>query len=289
MQRFIQMPTFRLLAPDAPSHPVVIGVPHAGQNYPVDDLARSIVPPDVLSQLEDRHADLLVEPLAALGGTIVIATHARAWLDLNRSPREIDPGIAEGPLPRDIEITPRVRAGLGLLPRRLANGRQIWRGPLPVTEIMARVAAHHQPYHEALRAGLARARARFGAAVLLDCHSMPPLRQESGGHPVDVVIGDRHGGSADPRLSDRLVGVARDHGYLAVRNEPYAGGYTTQHHGKPRERIHAIQIEIDRRLYLDPMMDQPGPGLARIRAMIRDMVAMLGDVAGDTASRLAAE
>lgn len=289
MQSFIQKPTFRLLAPDAPSHPVVIGVPHAGQIYPADDLARSIVAADILSQLEDRLADLLVEPLVALGGTIVIATHARAWLDLNRSPREIDPGIAEGPLPRDIEITPRVRAGLGLLPRRLANGRQIWRGPLPVAEIIARIAAHHQPYHEALCTGLGRAKERFGAAVLLDCHSMPPLRHESGDGPVDIVIGDRHGSSADPRLSERLVGIARDHGYLAVRNEPYAGGYTTQHHGKPRERIHAIQIEIDRRLYLDSMMNQPGPGLAPVQIMIRDMVAMLGETVGDATSRLAAE
>lgn len=267
----------------------MIGVPHAGRTYPEEDSVRCLVPVFMLAQLEDRLVDRLVEPMALLDGTIVIATHARAWLDLNRSSREIDPAMVEGLLPRDLNISPRVRAGLGLLPRRLANGRQIWRTPLPIETLERRIADHHFPYHEALRRGLMRARARFGTAILLDCHSMPPLRREAGMPPVDIVIGDRNASSADPRLSELLVAIARDHGFNAVRNAPYAGGYTTEHHGRPQAAIHALQLEIDRGLYLDALFDGPGPGFAATQALLRAMVLALGAEAGQISARFAAE
>jgi N-formylglutamate amidohydrolase len=274
-------PPFLRLGPAQPALPVVVAVPHAGRAYPEAVRALAAIPLARFEALEDRHADRLVSGAAAAGAITFIARRARCWIDLNRDPREIDPAMIDPP-PRPQETLPsaRVRGGLGLIPRRLNGTVDLWRGPLPVADLAQRIARDHRPWHTALATALAATQARFGAALLLDCHSMPPLGAQGAGRPAQIVIGDRYGRSASGRLVERLVAIAEAEGLRVARNTPYAGGYTLDHHGAPGQRRHAIQIEIDRRLYLLPDLRTPGPGVARISALIARMVAAMADELG---------
>lgn len=281
--------SFDRLGPAEPQSPVIIAVPHAGRSYPPDLLAASALPRSRLEALEDRFVDDLIGDAVAAGTTAFVARRARAWIDLNRDEREIDPAMIEpAASPMRTTGSARVRGGLGLIPRRIA-GQDIYRQRLSSAAIEDRIRRDHAPWHIALGDALAKAHARFGVALLLDCHSMPPITRFGQGPAPRIVIGDRYGRSACGRLVDCAEGMAAEMGFHPVRNNPYAGGYTLDRHGRPEAEIHAIQIEFDRSLYLSPDMRSPGPGVGATRAFLASLVSALIEEALPLPPALAAE
>ena len=257
--------------------PVLFSVPHAGRDYPASVLARSRLPEDALQRLEDRYADLLVTELVADGHVTVVAKAPRAVIDLNRDPRDIDLCTVSG-IPRGLHLvqSPKQRGGLGLFPRFLPRVGDLWIGPLSWEAAESRIRTIHAPYHAEIERQIDLIAGRHGQAVLLDVHSMPPLSSGGAGR-ADIVIGDRFGVSASPRLADIVRAVAIGHGLAAAVNHPYPGYYLIERHGRPRSGRHALQIEISRDLYLDEALDEPGPGLPAIRAMLAEMAEALAD------------
>lgn len=266
--------SFERLGPATPTSPIVLSVPHAGRDYPAALLERLRVPPRLLLPLEDRLVDTVAR--AAWGGeTLLIANRARAWIDLNRGEQDRDPRVDDGaPRAGSSPASVRVRGGLGLIPRRAAAGTELWSRRWSADEVTARIRADHRPYHAALSAALAAARARFGVAVLLDLHSMPPL---PGRGAARVVIGDRFGRSASSRIVARVEGCARRAGLTTALNTPYAGGHILERHAAPDRGIHAVQLELDRSLYLNGALDACGGGLAGTAVLLRDILDALGD------------
>lgn len=281
-------PTFTRIGPDLPASPVVISVPHAGRNYPPPLLRASRLPREKIETLEDRLVDRLVWRAAANGATAIIAGSPRAEIDLNRDEREIDPStIVPAPPPRSVLQSARMKGGLGLIPSRIPGAGSIWLHRIGQDELRRRVEEIHRPYHEALAEALERARACFGTAILLDCHSMPPRNMEAG--DPGLVFGDRHGTSMAPHLVEAAIAAAREAGFSSGRNNPYAGGYITALHGRPDAGIHALQLEIDRSLYLDEALREPGPGFDRTAHLIASIAAALAERVTGESQAIAAE
>ncbi|KTF69887.1 N-formylglutamate amidohydrolase [Sphingomonas sp. WG] len=269
-------PSFERYGPLLPESPVVLSAPHAGRDYPAVLAAALRVPLPALRALEDRHVDALARD-ARREETLFVATRARAWIDLNRSEQERDPHIDDGAQRIGRPPSAKLRSGLGIVPRRVGNLGQLWCRRFTDAEIVERIEEDHRPYHAALAEALGAAHRRFGIAVLLDIHSMPPL-----GHAASapqLVIGDRFGRAAAARFGTRIAGVARQHGIASAANTPYAGGYILERHGDPRGGIHAIQLEFDRALYLDAALDQPGAGAAMTKALLRGIIDAIADEA----------
>lgn len=260
---------FDLYGPTIPDRPVIISVPHAGRAYTDDLLSCARVLPPILRRLEDRWVDLLAYPLIACGFSVIIARAPRAMIDLNRHEREIDAGMIVD-LPRDaaIQSSAKLRGGLGLFPRRMPGAHELWRGPMPWAQACRRIDMVHRPYHAALGRMMAAAREAHGHAILIDLHSMPPLVPTAGQPSPQMVLGDRFGQSASARLTTLAADVAAGHGLTVAQNHPYAGDHVIERHGRPEQGLHATQVEIDRTLYLDAMLDQPGPGLERMQSVI---------------------
>lgn len=277
---------FERIGDAAPSSPVVISVPHAGRVYPESLIAALRVPESSLIALEDRHVDAVARA-ARQGETLLIQHRARAWIDLNRAEDERDPMIDEGAV-ASASPSAKLRSGLGLVPRRAGRAGELWRRRFTDREVRERIEADHRPYHAALASALAQARDRFGTAVLLDLHSMPPLGK--GG--ARVVLGDRFGRSSAARFLARAKAEATPDGWGVALNNPYAGGHVIARHGSPDAGIHALQVELDRSLYLDERFKEPGAGLAATAALIGRIAAALADealVGTAGQSRLAAE
>lgn len=247
--------------------PVLLSVPHAGRAYPPALLAASRLPRSALAMLEDPLVDRLVEPAVGAGASAIVAHAPRAEIDLNRSLADLDPMMVAPP-GRGGVLSRRACAGLGLIPTRLAGHGEIWRTSLAARQVDQRIETIHRPYHDAIAARLAAMRARFGVAVLIDCHSMPPRP----GVAACVVFGDRHGTSASDAFVSAAEAACAASGTQSVRNEPYAGGEVVRRHGAPADGIHAIQVEIDRTLYLAEDLYSAGPGFARIAALIAAIV-----------------
>ncbi len=253
-------PFFRI-GPERPASPVVLSVPHAGRDYRPELLRAARLPKAALETLEDRLVDRLVWRATAAGATAFIARAPRAEIDLNRDEREIDPALIAPPLPSGgLVQSARTRGGLGLVPSRIGGAGPIWRERLSRAELVRRIDEVHRPYHAALEAALALARDRFGASILLDCHSMPPRPRDAGTNAATVIFGDRHGTTMSADLLDAAVEAARALGYRTACNAPYAGGYVVGRHGRPQHGLHALQIELDRSIYLDEDLRGPGPG-----------------------------
>lgn len=264
--------------------PVVVAVSHAGRN----DLRSTTmlrVPVEKLRALEDRYADALAQGVIDGGIITLVARTPRLWIDLNRAETELDPAMIRGSVATGAPLPPRVRGGLGLIPRRLAQVGEIWRGPLERADIEARLEIHYRPWHDALSTMLQQIHDRFGAVLLIDLHSMPPLE---GPDAPAIVIGDRFGRSASPQLTAAAEAIVQGNGFKVAINTPYAGGHTLDRHSRPHDGIHALQIEIDRRTYLDPALDRPGQGLGQMQGLIAELVARLGDELMES-RRMAAE
>lgn len=278
-------PAFTLTMPPRLRLPVLVAVPHAGRAYPHAVMARMRDAGLAQLRLEDRHVDRLGVSIARETGAALLVAHApRALLDLNRAEDDIDWDMIEGGRPADMPAAPgaqrsnaRARSGLGLVPRRLPGSGEIWRGRLAPAELAARIEGIHRAYHTALDDALARICAEWGAALLVDLHSMPPLRAGEGEvrAPV-VVLGDRFGAACHNALVTRGLGHLEARGVPVALNRPYSGGYVLDRHGAPRAGVHAVQIEVCRAAYLDRQLAEPGAGLPAVAAMLTDLVRELG-------------
>ena len=275
-------PGFTFAPGTSPPGPVVLASPHSGREYPAAFLAATRLTLAQLRRAEDAFVAELVGPAAEVHGIPLIAgRYGRSWLDLNRDSAEIDPAMVVDPLvAHPAQASERVVAGLGVVPRIAAHGLDIYAARLRHAEIAARLAEVHAPYHVALADLLAAARAANGFAVLLDCHSMPTPPASVGGAP-QIVIGDRFGTSAATPLVAGIEGYFAEAGLRVARNAPYAGGFTTTRHGNPVNGVHAIQIEIDRALYMDPARLVRHAGFDRLTAVFGGLLAALPALLAD--------
>ena len=283
---------FELVQPRRPRIPVLIAVPHAGRCYPPDLLAAMRHPGESCLRLEDRLADLLAREVAAASGASLLVAHApRAMIDLNRAPDDMDWEMVAGPATRSaprLAAGRRARSGLGLVPRRLQGIGEVWRGQMRAADLAARIDLVHRPYHLALAAALEDLRDRWGAALLIDLHSMPPLGPKTGWEPAaDFVIGDRFGASCGAALSLAASAHLAGAGWQAAHNRPYAGGYVLDRHGAPQRNCHAMQIEVCRAIYLDSALREPGAGIARVVQTLKGLVARLAAELGAGSSAFA--
>jgi N-formylglutamate amidohydrolase len=270
-------PFFEILAPDRQSLPFVFNSPHSGRAYPPEFLAASRLSEWAIRRSEDSFVDELFAPVVGQGAPLLKANFPRAWLDVNREPYELDPKMFAGRLPTYANIrSVRVAGGLGTIARIVSESEEIYSGPLAVDEGLARIDRVYKPYHAALGRLLATTRANFGIAVLIDCHSMPStVRGGAGRLRPDVVIGDRYGSSCAPEMAELASEILTRFGYSVCRNKPYAGGYITEHYGKPGHGFHALQIEVNRALYLDEQRLERSEGFDRLREDLAGFVDAL--------------
>ena len=276
---------FSIRAAQPSALPVLIAVPHAGRSYPPGLLERMRNPAYSALRLEDRLVDLVAGRVASATGAALIVAHApRAMIDLNRAEDDIDwemvaRGDASQPEVSRTSGSGRARSGLGLIPRRLPGVGEVWKGRHERTEIADRIAAIHRPYHAAIAEALADMRRRWGAALLLDLHSMPPLIMR-GGLPPEFVVGDRFGATCSGQLTAAMFTAFAQNGRKAAHNRPYAGGFVLERHAEPRSGIHAVQLEIARSSYLDSRLVESGPGFEPVVELLVGMVRKLAaDVA----------
>lgn len=275
----IPVAAIEICAPAQLGSPVIFASPHSGRRYPTELLRMSRLDRHALRQSEDCYVDLLFDAAPAHGAPLLRALFPRAWVDVNRSRDELDQRMFVDPLPAIADTrSNRVRAGLGVIPRIVADGQDIYDRKLKFFEARRRLAACYDPYHQALTQLIAAARSKFGCAILIDCHSMPsaggaPFRE--GEKPIDFVLGDRFGAScagAAPALVEQVLGSA---GYLVSRNAPYAGGHVATAYGRPSEGVHVLQIEINRALYLDERRITRTAGFDRLKRNIEPLIATL--------------
>jgi len=238
---------FRLDRPVRQTVPFLFASPHSGRSYPASLLENTRLDATTLRRSEDAFVDELFAGVVQLGAPLLAAQFPRAFLDVNRSSAELDAAMFDAPLGVPVDTpSPRVTAGLGVIPRIVRDGAEIYRGKLDTSEAETRISQLYQPYHQALAALMQETRARFGVAVLIDCHSMPSALSVP-----DIVLGDRYGASAAPALTTRAESALVREGFSVARNTPYAGGHTTVLHGRVGLGCHALQIEVNRALYLD--------------------------------------
>jgi len=264
----------------APPTPLVFASPHSGRCYPADLMAASRLSAVDIRRSEDAFVDELVGQAPALGAALISARLARAYVDLNRDPTELDPAMFADQLPDSARVrTARVAAGLGAIARVVADGQEIYARKLNYAEARERIDSVHRPYHLALQGLLSEAQAAHGFAVLIDWHSMPMAAARASGRAgaSDIVLGDRFGAACAGTLTRRVEQILESMGYSVARNAPYAGGFTTEHYGTPARRIHALQIEINRGLYLDETSLTPTDGFARLKSDLETLTQRLAD------------
>ncbi|NWG71556.1 MAG: N-formylglutamate amidohydrolase [Parvularculaceae bacterium] len=275
-------PSIEVLAPEPLASPVVFASPHSGRRYPAELLRMSRLDRHGLRQSEDCYVDLLFDDAPSLGAPFLRALFPRAFVDVNRSRHELDPRMFADALPRTVDArSNRVIAGLGVIPRVVADGKDIYGKKLNYFEARRRLSSHYDPYHQALSQLLDNARRKFGCAILIDCHSMPsagvaPIRD--GDRRIDFVLGDRFGASCASSLVN-LVEIALDGmGYTVSRNAPYAGGFVAAAYGRPMDGVHVLQIEINRALYLDETRLARTSGFETLKANMRRLIAELARI-----------
>ncbi|MFD2739763.1 N-formylglutamate amidohydrolase [Sulfitobacter aestuarii] len=281
---------FEVLHPDRSRSCVVFASPHSGRDYPWSFLRASVLDEHTIRSSEDAFVDLLFDCAPKFGATFIKAGAPRAYVDLNRASDELDPALIEGV--RRQGHNPRVASGLGVIPRVVANGRAIYRGKMSLHEAQHRIATYWRPYHEMVQRLLSAAYRRHGQAVLLDCHSMPHEAMDgvmrTGMRRPDVVLGDRFGTAASADVMDRIEDAFRGAGFVVARNAPFAGAYITQAYGRPSRDQHAVQIEIDRALYMNEALVRPNGDFEAVQEALRGVVAQLARI-GEDRVKLAAE
>ena len=276
-------PPWEVLAPERQTAALVFASPHSGSDYSAAFLAASKLDALTIRRSEDAFVDRIFAGVTHFGAPLIRATFPRAFVDPNREPYELDPAMYGDALPDYVNVrSPRVAAGLGTIARVVASGEDIYRDKLRFQEARHRIESLYAPYHRALARMVESTRRRFGACILIDCHSMPsiggPMDTDKGANRVDMVLGDCHGTSCAPAITNLLAEQAAAEGFSVVRNNPYAGGYTTRHYGRPAEGVHALQIEINRGLYMDERTIAIGPGLAALRERIEGLVEVLAKI-----------
>jgi N-formylglutamate amidohydrolase len=258
--------------------PLVLASPHSGREYPAAFVAAARLDPLALRRSEDSFVDELFAAAPRLGAPLIAARFPRAYLDPNREAWELDPAMFADALPDFVNThSPRVRMGLGTIARIVASGEEIYRSKLCFAEARRRVEELHRPYHRALERLLAATAARFGGYLLLDCHSMPSAAWAA--NAADIVLGDCHGRACAPEIREAARRFFVRRGFSVVLNTPYAGGFTTEHYGCPSRHRHALQIEINRALYMDERSYRRKPSFARLADELALFVARLGEVA----------
>ena len=274
--------------PTRQTAPVVVASPHSGSVYPAAFLSQAALPLAALRRAEDAFVDELFAAAPRLGMPLLAARFPRSYVDANREPYELDPGMFEGPLPRPLNHrTTRVAAGLGMIPRVAASGEAIYRGRVSSDEIERRLEGCWRPYHTALSMLIEQTHRLFGSALLIDAHSMPSSASSVGSrerdHRIDVVLGDNHGESCAPDLVDCAEHWLSARGLRVQRNQPYAGGFTTQRYGRPGLARHALQIEINRALYMDEVRHEKLPTAVAVEKL---MAGLLKEMAGQAVTVL---
>ena len=277
---FDAVPPYRLTRPAGAVVPVIACSPHSGRHYPRSFLAASRLGLASLRRAEDAFVDELFADAPACGVPLLAAEWPRSFLDVNREAHELDPTMFADRAPVPLNAgSPRVRSGFGAVPAQVAGVGAIYAGRLPFAEAQARLDRLYRPYHAMLGALIAEACAAFGHATVLDCHSMPSsgvvLGDRRAAPLADIVLGDRFGRSCDEAIVAEAERHLRGAGYIVRRNDPYAGGFTTEHYGRPDLGVHVLQIELNRALYLDETRLAKRNGFARVRADMRALVARL--------------
>src|SRR5438874_2809167 len=278
-----------LREPVARRLPLVLASPHSGSEYPADFVAASRLDPLALRQSEDSFVDELFAGAPLLGAPLLSARFPRAYLDVNREAYELDPAMFSDALPSFINArSPRVRIGLGTIARIVASGEEIYARKLYFSEAKQRVDELYYPYHQMLRGLVDETEEAFGGCLLIDCHSMPSAAGAVGGQDAaDIVLGDCHGTACAPQIIEAARCFLAERQFAVALNAPYSGGFTTGHYGCPERRRHALQIEINRGLYMDERNYRRKPGFARLAADMTELIEHLGEVVRDCLSHAA--
>ncbi len=275
-------PPFTLTHAVRGNSPVLFASPHSGREYPAEFIAAARLDPLGLRRSEDSFVDELFADAPNFGAPLLAATFPRAFCDPNREAWELDPGMFAETLPPWVNTaSARVSAGLGTIARVVASGETIYREKLAFAEAERRVRDFWQPYHDCLTELIGHIRDQHGTCLLIDCHSMPAHGSIGRNGGVDFVLGDAFATTCAPRITRLVEEVLSSLGYTVRRNDPYAGGFITRHYGRPRENIHALQIEIARPLYMNEARIEHGPRFAAVRADIRTLIATLTAEAGE--------
>jgi len=281
---------FHLIRPELTRSSVVFASPHSGREYPWSFLRGTVLDEHSIRTSEDAFVDRLYGTAPGFGAPLLLAAAPRAFVDLNRSADELDPALIEGI--RSMSHNPRIASGLGVVPRVVAGGRSIYRGKLPLDEVQGRITRYWRPYHTMLQRLLDEAHARFGEAILIDCHSMPHEAMDgiarSGARRPDVVLGDRFGASASGWVVDRIEAAFEGTGLVVARNAPFAGAYTAQHYGRPARQQHVVQIEVDRALYMNEQLIRPNGNFVAFQKTLNSVISRIVEI-GARDQRLAAE
>jgi len=268
--------------------PVILDSPHSGRDYPGDFGAAA--PFDALRRIEDAYVDELFADAPQAGAGLLVALFPRSYIDANRHEEEIDPLLLAEPWPRPFTLSHRADRGLGVIRRLIHPDLPVYDRKLAVAEIEGRIARFHRPYHDALEAMLAETQARFGQVWHINCHSMKPLGRARNGAPApireDFVLGDLDGQSCDPAFTDFVATALRDLGYSVATNRPFRGAEIVTRHGAPGEGRHSLQIEVNRRLYLDERAVATHAGFDRLREDLTEVVRRVADQAIATVDRL---
>jgi N-formylglutamate deformylase len=290
MHAMKQAQAYQLIEPSGTPCQAVFSSPHSGRYYPPDFVRHSRLGALELRASEDAFVDRLFGTAPIHGAPLISAVVPRAYVDLNRGAEELDPSVVEGV--RATGLNPRIAAGLGVIPRVVAEGTAIYAQKITRRDATERLAMYHAPYHDALAGLMRRARALHGNALLFDCHSMPRDALRSvprvRGRRPEIVLGDRFGSSAAHWIVAEVQSAFEEEGFTVVRNVPFAGGYITQRYGRPGQGWHGIQIEIDRGLYLDERRIEPLDCFASVQSTVGRVIARLCR-ADDSAATLAAE
>jgi N-formylglutamate amidohydrolase len=273
-------PPFEIIEPPATKGPVLFNSPHSGSTYPHAFLATSKLDVGTLRRSEDSFVDTLIAGVVRHGYPLMRAHFPRCFVDVNREPYELDPRMFEGRLPSFANTrSMRVAGGLGTVARVVGDAQEIYDQRIPVDDALARIESLYKPYHRALRRLFTKLHRDFGAAMLIDCHSMPSSAGHKDERPrPEFVLGDRYGTSCVGVVAETVEQTLRTLGYTVSRNKPYAGGFITEHYGNPAAGLHAIQLEINRALYMDEARYERVSGFARLAADLETLARRLGEI-----------
>ncbi|MGX0975411.1 N-formylglutamate amidohydrolase [Roseovarius sp. MBR-51] len=282
---------YHLTHPERRTTAVVFASPHSGRDYPWTFLRRTTLNEHSVRSSEDAFVDQLFESAPLYGAPLLKAGAPRAYVDLNRSCDELDPALIDGVSRQG--HNPRVASGLGVIPRVVANGQAIYSGKLSMAEAEHRIEHYWKPYHMALQGQLDQAHLMFGQSILIDCHSMPHEAMDAvarrGVRRPEIVLGDRFGAAADGAVMDRIEAAFADAGLVVTRNTPFAGAYMTQAYGRPARARHAVQVEIDRALYMNERLIRPNGNFEAFRSLLSGVIRDIAEIGRAEALPLAAE